>query len=181
MEGKSEEAKQALDAQAKGHTEANKVCDEAWVRAYQVYKEAKKQADIVHKEASKIAVDKEAKKAADEAHKNTIEQTKKLREAIIAEAMVVFRTSYDQATADYLETKAKSQVAIKDADETYKEAKKQADIVYKEAKKRAVDKKAKKEADEAYKKAIEQAKQVWARLYANYGRLEILKEVGRKT
>ncbi|MFC1846083.1 hypothetical protein ACFLYM_01545 [Chloroflexota bacterium] len=160
MEGKSEAETQALDAQTKGHAEANKVCDEAWARARRAYDEAKKQADIVHNEASKIAFDKEAKKAGDEAHKNTIEQAKKLREAIIAEAMVVFRTSYDQATADYLETTAKSKAAIKDADETYNEAKKQADIVYKEAKKRAVDKQAKKEADEAYKKAIEQAKQV---------------------
>ena len=181
MEGKSEAEKQALDTKTRGHVEARKVCDDTWARAYQVYNEAKKQADIVHKEASKIAVDKEAKKVADEAHKNTIEQAKKLRKAIIAEAMVVFRTSYDQATADYLETTTKSRVAIKDADETYKEAKKHADIVYKEAKKRAVDKQAKKEADDAYKQTIEQAKQVWARLYANYGRLGILKRVGRKT
>jgi hypothetical protein len=181
MQGRSEAETRALDAQTKGHVEANKVCDEAWARADKAYKEAKKQVDIVYKEASKIAVDMQAKKVADEAHKNAIEQAKKLRKAIIAEAMVVFRTSYDQATADYLETTAKSRDAIKDADNAYKEAKKQADIVYKEAKKRAVDKQAKKEADEAYKKAIEQAKQVWARLYANYGRLGILKGVGRKT
>ena len=160
MEGKSEAEKQALNTQTKGHVEAKKVCDATWARAYHVYNEAKKQADIVHKEASKIAVDKEAKKAADEAHKSTIEQAKKLREAIIAEAMAVFRTSYDKADADYLETTVKLQAAIKDADETYKEAKQQADIVYNETKKRAVDKQAKKEADEAYKKAIEQAKQV---------------------
>jgi hypothetical protein len=174
MEGKSEEEKQALDAQTMGHVEANNVCDEAWIRASRAYDEAKKQANIVHKEASKIAVNIQAKKVADEAHRNTIEQARKLRDAIIAEAMAVFRTSYDQATADYLETTARSRAAINDADEAYKEAKKQADIVYKEAKKRAVDKQAKKEADEAYKKAIEQAKQVWARIYANYNRIEIL-------
>ena len=160
MERKSETETQALDVQTKGKAEARKVLDEAWARAYQAYKETKKQADIVHKEAIKIAVDKEAKKVADEAHKNAIEQAKKLRDAIIAEAMVVFRCSYDKADADYLETQIKSREAITDADETYKEANKQADIVYKEAKKRAVDKQAKKEANEAYKKGIEQAKKV---------------------
>jgi len=159
MEGKSEAERQAVDAQTKGHAEAKRVCDETWKRADKAYKEAKEQADIVHKEAKKIAVDKEATKAADEAHKNAIEQAKKLRDAIISEAMAVFRTSYDKADADYLETTAKTRAAIKDADEIYKEAKNQADIAHKEAKKQAVDKQAKKEADEAYKKAIEQAKQ----------------------
>ncbi len=61
MENKSEAETKALNAQTKGHADAKKVCDEAWKRAYQAYKEAKEQADIVHKEASKIAVNKEAK------------------------------------------------------------------------------------------------------------------------
>ncbi|MFC1821001.1 hypothetical protein ACFLZG_07970 [Thermodesulfobacteriota bacterium] len=74
--------------------------------------------------------------------------------------MAVFRSSYDQATTDYIETTTKSQEASEDAYETYKEAKKQADIVCKEAQKQAVDKQAKKEAGEAHKKAIEQAMQV---------------------
>jgi hypothetical protein len=160
MEEKSEAERQALDAQSKGHTEAEKVCNEVWARADQAYKEAKEQADIVHKEVRKIAVDKQAKKVADEAHKNAIKQAKKLREAIIAEAMAVFRSSFDQATTDYIETRTKSREAIKDADETYKEAKKQAEIVYKEVKKRAVDKQAKKEGAKDRKKTIEQAKQV---------------------
>ena len=160
MKQESEAERQALDAQSKDKAEANKVCDEAWARAEQVYKESKKQADIVHKEVRKIAVDKQAKKVADKTHKKAIEQAKKLREAITAEAMEVFRISYDQAATDYIETTTKIKQGIEDAEETYKEAKKQADIVYKETKKRAVDKKAKKEADEAYKNAIEQAKQV---------------------
>jgi hypothetical protein len=160
MEGRSAAEQQALDAQTKGRVEAQKVSDETWTRADRAYKEAKKQAHIVHKKARKIAVDKQAKKEANEAYKKTIEQAKKLRDAIIAETMVVFRCSYDKADADYLETQIKSREAITDADETYKEANKQADIVYKEAKKRAVDKQAKKEANEAYKKTIEQAKQV---------------------
>ncbi|MFC1533376.1 hypothetical protein ACFL7M_08450 [Thermodesulfobacteriota bacterium] len=160
MEGKSEAERRALDAQAKGQGEAKKVCDETWARAEQAYKEAKKQADIVHKEVRKIAVNKQAKKVADKAHKNAIAQSKKVREAIIAEAMAVFRSSYDQATTDYIETTTKSQEASEDAYETYKEAKKQADIVCKEAQKQAVDKQAKKEAGEAHKKAIEQAMQV---------------------
>ena len=160
MEQKSETEKRALDAQTKGRAEASRIADEAWDRAYKAYKEAKKQADIVHKEAKKIAVDKQAKNEADKAHKEALEQAKKLRDSITGEAMVVFRSSYDQATADYIETTTKSREAIEHADEACKEAIKQADIVYKEAKKQAVDKQAKKEADEAHKKAIEQAKQV---------------------
>jgi hypothetical protein len=160
MEEKSEAERQALDAQSKGHAEAKRITDETWARADQAYKEAKKQADIVHKEAKKIAVDKQAKKVANEAHKNAIKQAKKVREAIIVEVMAVFRSSYDQATTDYIETTTKSRESIKDADETYKEAKKQAEIVYEEVKKRAVDKQAKKEGAKDLKKTIEQAKQV---------------------
>ena len=160
MERKSETETQGLDAKAKGHVEATKVCDLAWARASQAYKEAKKQVDEVYKEAKKIAVDKRAKEEADKARKEALEQAKKLRDAITAEAMVVFRTSYDKADADYLETQTKSREAIEHAHEIYKEAKKQADEVYKEAKKRAVDKQAKQEADEAYKKAKKQAEQV---------------------
>jgi hypothetical protein len=160
MEEKSEAGQQALDAQRKSQAEAKRVSDETWERADQAYKEAKKQADIVHKEVIKIAVNKQAKKVAHKAHKNAIAQAKKVREAIIAESMAVFRSSYDQATTDYIETTTKSQGAIKDADETYKEAKKQADIVYKEVKKRAVDKQAKKEGAKDRKETIEKAKQV---------------------
>jgi len=160
MEGKSETETQAPDAQTKARAEAGKICDEAWARALQAYKEAKKQAHIVHKKARKIALNKQAKKEAKEAYKKAIEQAKKLRDAITTEAMAVFRCSYDKADADYLETQIKSRKAITDADETYKEANKQAEIVYKEAMKRAVDKQARKEANEAYKEAIEQAKQV---------------------
>jgi hypothetical protein len=49
-------------------------------RADQAYKEAKKQADIVHKELRKIAVDKQAKKVASEAHKNAIAQANQVRD-----------------------------------------------------------------------------------------------------
>ncbi|MFC1904082.1 hypothetical protein ACFLXJ_06635 [Chloroflexota bacterium] len=160
MEQKSETEKRALDVQTKYRAEATKICNETWKRSNQAYKEAKKQADIVYKEAKKMAIDKPAKKEVGKAHKEAIEQAKKLRDAITAEAMVVFGSSYDQATKDYDETITKSLEDIKDADEAYKEAKKQADIVYKEAKKQAVDKPAKKEAGKAHKESIEQAKQV---------------------
>ncbi len=158
MEEKSAAEKQALDAKTLGHNEAKRIADEAWKHSDEAYKEAKKQADIVYEAAKKIAVDKQAKQAADEAHKDALEQAKKLRDAIIAEGMAVFRVSYDKADADYVETTTKSLKAIKDANEVYKEAEKQADIVYEAAKKIAVDKQAKKAADEAHKKAIEQAK-----------------------
>ena len=160
MEEKSEAEKQAVDAQSKGQSEAKRISDETWDRADQAYKEAKKQADTVHKELKKIAVDKQAKKIANEAHKNAIKQAKKVREAIIAEAMSVFRISYDQAATDYVETTARSKETVKDADEIYGEAKKQADLIYKEVKKQAVDKQAKKEGAKARKKTIEKAKQV---------------------
>ena len=80
MEEKSGAERQALDAQSKGQAEARKVCDEAWERANQAYKEAKTQADIVYKETKKRAADKEAKKIADKAHKNAIVQAKQFRD-----------------------------------------------------------------------------------------------------
>ena len=43
------------------------------------YKEAKKQADTVYKEAKKIAVDKQAKNVADEAYKKALEQASQAR------------------------------------------------------------------------------------------------------
>ena len=160
MENRSETDKRALDTQSKSRIESKRVVDETWKHADEAYKEAKKQADIVYNEAKKIAVDKQAKKLVGEAHKEALKQAKKLHDAIIAEAMVVFRSSYDQATTDYDETMVKSQQSIKNADKAYKESKKQADIVYNEAKKTAVDKQAKNQAEEAHKKALEQAKQV---------------------
>ena len=160
MEEKSEAERQAVDAQSRGQSEAKRISDETWDRADEAFKEAKKQADMVHKELKSIAVDKQAKKAANEAHKNAIKKAKEVREAIIAEAMSVFRISYDQATTDYVETTAKSRETVKDADEIYKEAKKMADIVYKKVKKGAGDKQAKKEGAEDRKKTIAQAKKV---------------------
>ena len=80
-------------------------------------------------------VDKQAKKTSNEANKNAIKKAKELREAIIAEAMSVFRISYDQPTTDYVETNAKSRETVIDADEIYKEAKKMAEMVYKKVKK----------------------------------------------
>jgi len=47
-----------------------------------VYK-CRAKADIVYKEAKKIAVDKQAKKEADEAHKKAIEQAKQVRDEAI--------------------------------------------------------------------------------------------------
>ena len=105
---KSETETQALNAQTKGRDEARRILDESWPRANQAYKEAKKQADIVYKEVRKQIIDKEAKQQADKAHKEALKQAKKLRDAILAEAGAVFRSSYDQATVDYVETTIKS-------------------------------------------------------------------------
>ena len=157
----SESEKQAEDSQIKARDEVSRICRETIEHAYEAYKEAKKQADTVYNEAKKIAVDKQAKNEADKAHKEALQQAEKLRDAIVVEASAVSRRSWDQATADRIETTTKSLQAIKDADEAHKEARKQADIVYNEAKKIAVDKQAKNEADKAHKEALEQAKRVW--------------------
>ena len=90
-----------MDAQVKAKNEAQELLKNAREHADQVYKEAKKQADIVYKGAKKIAADKHAKKAADKAHKEALEQVKKVRDAITAEALSVFTTTWEQSGKDY--------------------------------------------------------------------------------
>lgn len=43
------------DAKTRTQVEARKLLDEAFVRAYKAFKEVKKQADIVHKEAKETS------------------------------------------------------------------------------------------------------------------------------
>ncbi|TFH33853.1 MAG: hypothetical protein E4G93_06260 [Dehalococcoidia bacterium] len=81
---------EAGDQKAQTHEEARKVLDDAWVRADKVYKEAKKQADIVHEEVRKLAVDEESRKRADEAHAEALTQAKKAKDAITKVAEAVF-------------------------------------------------------------------------------------------
>ena len=150
---------QELDARlSKARVEARDICDDAWKRAYESYKKVKEQADIVYQEAKKIAVDKEAKKELERTHKEAIEQAKKIRDAITAEAMVVFTAAWEQSEREYNGAIAKSKEISVRAQKAYEEAKKQADIVYQEAKKMAVDKEAKKEVEKAHKETLEQAK-----------------------
>jgi len=146
------------DKKAGTHDEARKVLDDAWVRAKQVYKEAKEQADIVYKETKKLAVDKQAKEAADKAYKEAVKEAEKLRDAITNEALAVFRGFWDQKEKDTQEAITKSKERSDLAKKTYKEAKKQADIAHKDAKEQAVDKQAKDEADKTRKEAGKQAK-----------------------
>ena len=144
---------------AKTHDEARALLDEAWDRATKAYKVAKEQADIVHKEAKKIAVDKEARKRADEAHEEAVNEAKKVRDAITYVAQAVFTDFWTQrevaAQDAIVESKGRSDLAKK----VYKEAKEQADIDHREAKKQAVDSQAKTEADATHKEAGRQAKQ----------------------
>jgi len=72
------------------HAEAKKLLDDAWDRATKVYKEAKKQADIVYEEAMKAAVDDAARKRADAAHDEALKEARKARDAITNVAQAVF-------------------------------------------------------------------------------------------
>ncbi len=66
-----------LHTQIDTKAEARKVLDEAYDRGNKANKEAKKQADIVYKEAKRLAVDKEAKEKVDKAHKEAFKQAEK--------------------------------------------------------------------------------------------------------
>ena len=80
MDQKAETERKALGVQQKTREESGITLDDVRNRAFKAYKEAKKQADIVHKEAKKLAVDKEDKKAADQAHKEAMEQAQTIRD-----------------------------------------------------------------------------------------------------
>jgi hypothetical protein len=152
------EAGKAEDQKAKTFIEARKLLDDAWARANKVYKEAKEQADIVHNEAKKLAVDKEVKKRADEAHKEAIKEAGKVRDAITSEAQVVFTTFWAEKDKDTQETIIRSKESSDLAQKGYKEAKKQADIAHKAAKGQAIGKEGKKAADQVRKETLKQAK-----------------------
>ena len=147
------------DLQARKETRdaSSEVMWEVLARAQKAYEEAKKQADIVHKDAKKLAVDKEAKKAVDEAHKEAVKQAEKVRDAITQEAQAVFAGFWKQRDVDSQEATAKLKERTEQAKIVHKEAKEQADIVHKDAKKLAVDKEAEKAADETRKESRKQA------------------------
>ncbi|MFC2068415.1 hypothetical protein ACFLTP_05360 [Chloroflexota bacterium] len=150
-------ATQEIDAQTKARVEARKLLDEAWERSQKAYKEVKNQADIVYKKAKKLAVDKQAKQELDRTHKETLEQAKKVRDAIMVEAQAVFTGTWDQGDKDYDEAIAKSKKISVQAQKAYDDTKHQADMIHKEAKKLAVDKQAKQEADRVHEEALRQA------------------------
>jgi hypothetical protein len=100
------------DARVRTHVEAGKLLDETLVRAYKAYKEVKKQADIVYKQAKRLAVDKQAKEEADRAYKETVKQAEKVRDAILREAQAVHTAAYVQSDKDYEEAINKSKKRI---------------------------------------------------------------------
>ena len=145
------------DAQTKARLEIRRIFEETSDRARKAYEEVRKQADIVHNEAKKIATDKVAKKAADEAHKEALNQAKKARDAILAEALAVHMASHEQMQQDLVAAVAKSKEVGVFAQKAYDEAKKKAGAIYKEAKKTAGDQEARTEAKGAHEEAMRQA------------------------
>ena len=122
--------------------------------------EAKKQADIVYKEAKTLAVDKATKEVADKAYKEALKEAEKVRDAIKNEVWVVWHASYEKRAEDLAKAVANAEERVNRAEKAYEEAKNQAGQAYEEATKPAVDKEAKKEASEAYKEALRQAEEV---------------------
>ena len=141
------------------YNEARRILDDAWDRSTKVYKEAKKQADIVYNEAKKLAVDKETKKRADEAHKEAIKAAATVRDAITDEAQAVFSNIWTKRDLDAKMAISRSKERGDLAQKAYKDAKKQADIDHKEAKGGAVDKEGNKAADQARTENLKKAKE----------------------
>jgi len=141
--------------------EARALLDDAWVRAKKVHKEAKEQADIVHKEAKRVAVDKEGKKRADQAHKDALQEAKKARDSIVNVAQAAFTEYWRQHDDDAAEAIVKSKERMALAQKTHTEAKERADQEHREAVEQAGDSQARKKADNAHKEARKQAKQAY--------------------
>ncbi len=99
---------QAAAVMGKATVEAKATLDEVYKQAYKIQKEAKKLADELYKEAKKRATDKQAKQEADRVHQEALKQAEKARDALIAEATVAFRSSYDEAEKVRDETTPKS-------------------------------------------------------------------------
>jgi len=145
-----------LTNRRKAQAEARKVSDDAAARAQKAYIEAKKQTEVVHKNAMKLAVDDQARKEATAAYEEAVKHAEKVRDNIIWEAQVVLNKSWIQSDKDYQETMTKLKERLDSAKRAYDEAKNQANIVYEEAKK-STDGKQVKAAAKVYKEAIAQA------------------------
>ena len=140
----------------KAQDEAQKINDEAALRAQKAYLEAKKQADLVYSKAVKIAIDDPARRAATAAHEEAVKNAEKVRDTIIWEAKVVFTAAWLDKDKTYEEASAKSKERLAEAGKACDEEKNRAKIDYEEALK-SPDKKKAKEAAKVLKKAIEQA------------------------
>jgi len=70
----------------KEQNKARKAYEDAVLKAFKEYIEAKEQADIAHERAVKQASDKQAKDEADTKYQETLEQAKKVRDEIMDEA-----------------------------------------------------------------------------------------------
>jgi predicted translin family RNA/ssDNA-binding protein len=99
-----------LEDRKETRDESSKVLWEALTRAQKAYEEAKKQADIVHKEIEKHAVNKQAKEKAHKAYKEAVKQAEKVRDAIKNQAKVVFAAAWEHAEKDYREARYISEV-----------------------------------------------------------------------
>ena len=140
----------------KAQEAARKINDEAGTRAQKAFIEAKKQAEIVHEKAMKLAIADPARKEATAAYEEAVKHAEKVRDTIIWEAKVVFTSAWLEKDKDYAEAVAKSKERLDRAGKAYDEAKNKANLAFEETKKSA-DGKQVKQATKVLKKAIAQA------------------------
>ena len=105
MERQKQQIKnRATGVKRKAEVEAKATLVEVTDRAHKVCKEAKKLAGELYKDAKKRATDKQAKQEVDRVHREALKQADKVRDALLAEAMMAFHDDYDKATMDYEKT-----------------------------------------------------------------------------
>ncbi|MDP4280206.1 MAG: hypothetical protein QQM50_06640 [Dehalococcoides mccartyi] len=81
--------RRSSNTDTKEQNKARKAYEEAVLKAFKEYVEAKEQADISHERAIKQANDKQAKEEADIKYRETLEQAKKVRDEVMDEAQKV--------------------------------------------------------------------------------------------
>ena len=82
--------RQPSGTDTKAQNKARKAYEEAVLRAYRTFMEAKEQADIAHEKALKQAIDEQAKEKADIKYKETLEQARKVRNDVMDEAQKAY-------------------------------------------------------------------------------------------
>ncbi|MBA7712432.1 hypothetical protein ES703_121406 [subsurface metagenome] len=101
----TQQEKAAREIQYESEDKARQALGDVLVSAKKARKETVNQADLVCKEAKMNATDKQAKKEADRIHKETIEEAKKVEAALTKGAMEDFAKVQAKAAVKYNETK----------------------------------------------------------------------------